>query len=200
MIARFAGLIAAVLMMTSAPLASAPAATPGAGPDIAAQRAAMARLDWMAGAWEGTGWTLSPDGTRWAFRQTEKVESRLNGAVLVIEGRGFAPRTPQGPTEPTQAPRPESLVFNALAVISFDDAKAKYAFRSYAFGYANTFEAEFSPDGAFVWRIAPPNGPLMRYVITRPSPDEWLEVGERSIDAGRTWTQFFEMRLTRTQP
>jgi hypothetical protein len=194
MLRALTGFIAAAWMVIIAPglLAGASAApeqtTP---PDSAAQKAAMARLDWMIGAWEGEGWTLAPGGQRWTFRQTEQVESRLKGAILVIEGRGFPPGALNEPL------KPETIVFNAFAVISFDDRQGKYAFRSYAMGYANTFEAELTPNGAFIWRITPPSGPQMRYIMTNPSPDTWVEIGERSMDGGASWTQFFEMRLTR---
>lgn len=169
--------------------AAAPAASGAvAGPNIAAQKAALGKLAWLEGRWEGAGWTILPNGERATFRQTEDVALRLGGAILVIEGRGY-------PT--TGAMTPDTLLFNAFGVVSFDDQRGAYAFRSYAMGYASTFSASLRDDGAFEWRIAPPGAPQMRYVITQPEPGVWFEIGERSSDGGATWTQFFEMRLTK---
>lgn len=186
-------LVAFLALMLYAPTPTSWAAAPGPArpgqPDIAAQKSAMAALSWMVGDWEGRGWTYTPSGERVTFRQTELVETRLDGALLLIEGRGYAP--------PADAQSPEQLMFNAFAVVSYNDIARAYTFRSYAMGYASSFEADVRADGAFVWRIAPPGGPRMRYTITQPSPGVWFEIGERSTDDGATWTQFFEMRLTR---
>jgi hypothetical protein len=178
----------AALCLAASPAIAAGPDRPGQ-PNISAQKSAMASLSWMVGDWEGQGWTLSPTGERLTFRQTEAVETRLDGALLLIEGRGYAPAAEPG--------APERLMFNAFAVVSFNDATRAYTFRSYAMGYANSFEAEVRDDGAFVWRIAPPGAPRMRYIITQPSLGVWCEIGERSTDNGETWTQFFEMRLTK---
>ncbi|MBL8557369.1 MAG: hypothetical protein JNM47_01500 [Hyphomonadaceae bacterium] len=82
-----------------------------AGPDLATQQAAMARLSWMVGDWEGTGWIDMPGG-RQTFRQVERIEMRLSGSVMVIEGRSYAGT-------------PEALMFNALGVVSYDDMKGE---------------------------------------------------------------------------
>jgi hypothetical protein len=146
----------------------------------------------MEGQWEGAGWVILPSGQRAEFRQTEDVQFRLGGAILVIEGRGYS-----WPA----ADAPETLMFNAFAVVSFDekarDPAYPYVFRSYAMGYANSFPARIRADGGFEWRIAPPGAPVIRYSMWQPEPGVWIEVGERSADAGATWTQTFEMRLTK---
>lgn len=178
-------LLALALLAASPALADSPVSSPPprpAAPDIAAQKAAMARAGWLVGAWEGRGWVDTESG-RLTFRQTEAVETRLDGALLVIEGRGYAGA-------------PETLMFNAFGVLSHDDRTGRAAFRSYTRGYAMTADAEIRPDGAIVWRMTPP-GQIIRYTITQPRPDVWLEVGERSTDGGATFTQTFQMELTR---
>src|SRR5262245_62100286 len=54
------------------------------------QRREMKKLDWFIGHWKGTGWIqMGPQGRR-EFTQTETVEAKLDGLVLVIEGLGKA--------------------------------------------------------------------------------------------------------------
>lgn len=152
------------------------------GPDLAAQKAAMLKLGWLVGSWEGRGWVDTPAG-RMAFRQTETVEARLDGLILTIEGRGYSGT-------------PETLMFNAFAALSHDDRTGKYGFRSWTRGYSTDAVAELRADGAFVWTMTPP-GQVIRYTIAQPQLGAWREVGERSTDNGATFTQFFEMELTR---
>jgi len=178
--------LAAALVLAALPLAAhaqtpqrPPVARP-AEPDLAAQRAAIAKLDWMVGAWEGAGW-VDMGGGRQTFRQTEAIERRLGDSLLLIEGRGYAGT-------------PETMAFNAVALVSFNDRTGKYNFRSHTRGYVTDATAEFMPDGSFRWTMTPP-GMTIRYTITQPRPGAWNEVGERSSDAGATWTKFFEMNL-----
>src|SRR4051794_2431812 len=52
------------------------------------QRAEMKNLDWLAGQWKGVGWIqMGPQGRK-EFTQTETVQSKLDGLVLLIEGEG----------------------------------------------------------------------------------------------------------------
>src|SRR5881396_817762 len=52
-----------------------------------AQRREMKKLDWFVGHWKGTGWIqMGPQG-RHEFTQTETIEAKLDGLVLVIEVR-----------------------------------------------------------------------------------------------------------------
>src|SRR5207249_4205327 len=87
---------------------------------LKAQRAAMASLSFMDGAWRGTGWAFSPTGAKYTFTQTERVGPFLGGSVKVIEGKGYLPDGKVG--------------FNAFATIYFDPAKKTYTMHSYAQG------------------------------------------------------------------
>ncbi len=178
----------AALLMALAPLCgvagAAEPAPPSAyrQPDIAAQRAAIAKLDFLRGEWEGEGSMLSPNG-RFEFRQTESVRTNLDGAILLIDGRGYA----------RAAPAAAAPVFSAFAVISYDEAKGAYAFRSYANGHYGDFTARFLDDGAFEW-----SAPPMRYVVRIDDKGRWIEIGERRGENGE-WTPFFNMTLTRRE-
>lgn len=177
---RFLLVAVATAFLASNALAQPPA--PPRAPDLAAQAVALAPLQWLVGSWEGRGWVDTPAG-RQTFRQTESVEARLGGALLVVEGKGYSGV-------------PETLAFNAFAVISHDDRAARTTFRSWTRGYVTDAIADVRPDGNLIWTMTMP-GQVIRYTITQPQPGRWREVGERSTDAGGTYTQFFEMELTR---
>ena len=66
-------------------------ALPAAANELAdAQRAALQPLAIFDGTWRGTAQVLRPEG--WAtITQTERVGPMLDGALRVIEGRGYGP-------------------------------------------------------------------------------------------------------------
>lgn len=170
-----------------------PVAARQPGPPSAAAMAArkadhtqrMAALAFLHGAWRGEGWMVLGPNRRETFAQTERIGPFLDGDVLLIEGQGrggdAAART----------------VHHAFAVISPADGEG-YEFRSYANQRAGTFAARLVRPGALEWRIPVP-GSEIRYRI-EVEGDAWREVGERSGDGGKTWTQFFEMTLKREGP
>src|SRR5712664_1834906 len=89
-------------------LASACLAQSVRAPDIEAQRTAMKKLDFLVGKWSGQGRMLRGAAEPLEFVQTEDVQYKLDGLVLMIEGIGLtkADGKPAG---------------RALATISFDD-------------------------------------------------------------------------------
>lgn len=161
-------------------LLAPPAVAQVASPDkIAAQRAAIAKLDFMNGRWRGPAVTQMPGGAH-QVTQTERIGSFLDGTLKLIEGHGYNEDGTTG--------------FHAFGVVSFDEAKGDYVFRSHAQGYAGTFA--FRPTGTgYVWEI--PAGPktMIRYTATITGT-RWNEVGDRIVD-GTAPQRFFEMNLTR---
>jgi len=146
---------------------------------LAAQRAAMATFAFMDGAWRGPATTVLPSGDKHTITQTERIGPFLDGAVKMIEGRGYEP---DGRTS-----------FNALGIISYNVAAKSWSMRSYAMGFAGDFPVQRTADG-FSWEI--PAGPAtIRYsAIVRDGV--WHEVGDR-VAAGQPPVRFFEMKLTR---
>ncbi len=146
---------------------------------IAAQKEAMAKLAFMDGVWRGPASTVLPNGDKHEVMQTERVGPLLDGAIKLVEGRGYLPNGATG--------------FNAFATISYDVAKGSYAMRSYAMGYVGDYTLKLTADG-FSWEI--PAGPMtMRYVAT-VKDGVWHEVGER-IMPGKEPVRFIEMKLKR---
>lgn len=151
---------------------------------VAAKRAAMERLAYLVGEWEGEGW-MQMGGQRLTFRGGERVQSRLGGLALLVEG-DFTSRPP-GATR-------DVPVHQTLGVITFDEATSTYRFATWlATGATGSYTLELRPDG-WRWHIDVGAGTL-RYTATFPG-DEWVEIGEFSRD-GANWDQFFEMRLRR---
>src|ERR1043166_3708415 len=87
------------LALASPAFAQAP---PGADTLQALQRAAMAKLSFMAGVWRGPASTIRPGGIRHSVTQTERIGPFLGGAVKVIEGRGYDAK--------------DSVTFNAFGI------------------------------------------------------------------------------------
>lgn len=164
---------------SSTPIAPAPAAvapvTPT--PDLVAP---MAKLGFMRGVWSGPASGIGPGGTRYTVTQTERMGPMLGGDIVVIEGRGYRDDGSTG--------------FNAFAVASWNAGTQKYELRSYAMGYAGTFELVLTPDG-YTWET--PAGPdaVMHYTATIKD-GHWREVGEYRA-AGKPPVPSFEMNLTR---
>lgn len=152
-------------------------------PDIAAQRAAMERLAPLLGRWEGEAQLQQPQAM--TVYQTEQVDLALDGVAMLVRGTGHA-----------TAERSGAPVFQALAVLSYDDVRRVYEFRTYARGYATTATGEFLDDGSFRWSIDPGGPVRIRYTITITG-DRWREIGEMSYDAGTTWAQTIDMNLRR---
>lgn len=176
-------LVLVVLLSTSVVAQEAPRRPPT--PD--AQLAAIAKLDMMVGEWRGEGW-MEFGGRRSPFRGTEKVQRKLNGVALLVEG-AFTSR-PAG----SEVDIP---VHTTLGVISYDPKSKAYRFASWlATGTSGERELELLDDGkGWRWDIEIPGMGTTRYTTTFDD-GEWFEIGERSKD-GKEWTKFFEMRLKR---
>lgn len=157
-------LVATVL--AAAPLVLvAPAMAQGydPAPRIAAQKEAMKALSRIDGEWRGEAKILMPDGSWHTITQTERVGPMLDGAVKVIEGRGYEA---DGTTS-----------FNAFAVISYDPDKKAYAMRSYTSGRYGDYSVT-PTDTGFTWEI--PAGPNMTIAYEATVKDGvWTEIGTR---------------------
>ena len=143
-----------------------------------AQLAAMAKLDYMAGNWQGDGW-MDMGGRRMTFRGGEKIQKKLNGVALLVEGSFFA--KPEG--APTEIP-----VHTTLGVMYYDPKTSTYRFSSWlANGGAGAAELTVT-DGGWSWKTE--SGVTFTMKLT---DGQWVETGEIG---GK---QFFEMRLKKVE-
>lgn len=152
--------------------------------------AEMKKLDFLTGDWKGEGWIeMGPNG-RSTFKQTETVQSKLNGTVVIIEGLGKGKLAVTGQ---------EGIVHHALAVISYDSQANKYLLRAHR-ADGNFVDADVTVEtNKLVWGFREPQRNIeIKYTIKLDDAGQWFEIGEFSMD-GKTWRKFFEMTLRRAK-
>jgi hypothetical protein len=103
------------------------------------QREAMRKLNFLVGRWRGPVTVARGPGEPMHLTQTEDVESRLDGLVLLIDGKSTG--------ADGDAP------FQALATIAFDEATHTYRLRAYNDGHYLDAELTVLVDG-FSWGFA----------------------------------------------
>jgi hypothetical protein len=149
--------------------------------DIGKIKSAMDKLAVLEGEWQGSGW-IQQQGPRLEFTQHEKVERKLNGTLLLIEGKGF---------------ENDSLAFNAMAMASFDEKANRYRFNSFLYdGKYTQAEGWFDEAGIFHWQFGVPGGGTVRYSITA-TEHKWLEKGAYQPKDVDQWYPFMQMELTK---
>ena len=143
--------------------------------DIATQAKAMSEIAFMKGKWLGRGYRLMPGGARYDYTQTMTIEGKGGGILLAIEGLSLR--------HGADAAKPGG---GSFAVVSYDERAKNYEFRSFGFGELIPATARVVRPNVFEWTTA---GPLMlRFSVDGSEPGLWKETGERSTDAGKTWS------------
>jgi hypothetical protein len=129
------------------------------------QREAMRKLSFLAGHWAGPITVVRGPGEAVHLTQTEAVEYKLDGLVMLIEGKS--------------TDVDGKVQFNALATIAYDDASHTYRFRAYNGGHYVDTELS-APANGFSWSYAA--GPA-QIVNTMHLTDkgEWSEVTDVTV-------------------
>ena len=149
------------------------------------QRAEMKKLDWLVGNWKGEGWIqMGPQGRK-EFTQTEAIQTKLDGLVLVIEGQG-------------KSKEDGSPVHTALAFLSYDEGAKTFRWRAFTAEGRQTDTVAKVGTKTLEWGMEIPERGRVRYTIHLNEKGEWFEVGEICPD-GQTWHKFFEMTLQRQE-
>ncbi len=146
----------------------------------------MKNFSWMTGDWSGEAWYLGRDQKKTFIVQKEHIITRLDGAIITMEGSGYDKPTGAGDAK---------LVFQAFGILTYDISKSKFVLRAYR--GENFIDSDFisNPDGTFTWGFDASYGKT-RYIITHTPEGKWNEKGSISQD-GTTWNQFFEMTLSK---
>jgi hypothetical protein len=140
-------------------LAGAAAAQPAS--DLPAQKEAMKKLSFLVGTWKGPATANLPGGPI-QVTQTEEVQYKLDGTVLLVEGTG---RLTDG-----------TVRFNALATISYDGGAKQYRIRAHTDGHYLDTELKATAKG-FEWsRPAGPGKVVFKMVLNEKG--QWHETGE----------------------
>lgn len=138
----------------------------GQQPDVAAQKAAMKKLAFLAGKWSGDATARAREGEL-AIKQSEDIQFRLDGLVLLIEGTGREPESGK-------------VVFNALAVVNYDDVKKEYRIRAFNSGHHTEAPFEVSDNG-FAWGFR--MGPVeVRNEMRVDDKGQWIETGTVTME------------------
>ncbi len=129
------------------------------------QREAMHKLSFLAGRWFGPANIIRGPGEPLHLTQSEDVQYKLDGLVLLIEGKSTS--------------ADGRVLFSALATIAYDDASRTYRFRAYNDGHYLDTELTV-PGNGFSWSYAA--GPA-RIVNTMhlTGKGEWSEVTEVTL-------------------
>jgi hypothetical protein len=129
------------------------------GPNREAQKEAMKKLSFLVGKWSGDASVESGPDRKIQLKQTEVVEYRLDGLIMVVEGTG---RDASG-----------KVVFNAVGVISYDEEKKAYEVRAYNDG--RKIDSPLETDGkGFAWGFEA--GPAkVRHVMKLTESGDWDE-------------------------
>lgn len=152
------GLPIAALILASSAVA---AAQPSAG-SLDSQRAAMQKLAFLAGRWSGPVTIFRGPGEPLHLTQSEDVQFKLNGLVLLIQGQSTGSA---GKVE-----------FQALATIAYDETAHTYRIRAYNAGHYVDTELSLLPDG-FSWSF--PAGPAnVVNTMHLTARGEWAETSD----------------------
>lgn len=150
-------------------------------PNLDAQREAMKKLDFLVGKWSGDASVTMGPGAPVKVRQSEDVQFKLDGLLLLIEGTGRDPESGK-------------VVFNALATVTYDDAAGKYRFRSHSRGHYLDTEMKVEGKG-FEWGMQAGPGNI-RYVMKLNDKGEWVETGDMIMGSNPP-RRIIEMKVTR---
>jgi hypothetical protein len=172
---RCAPVVAGLVLFSLGAAAQQPAAN-----SIENQREAMSKLAFLAGRWSGPVTVTRGPGEPLRLTQTEDVQFKLGGLVLLIEGKSTG--------------ADGKSLFEALATVAFDDAAHTYRLRAYNEGRYLDTELSAAADG-FSWGLVA--GPAHIVNTMRLTPKgEWQETTEVTVGDNPP-RRAVEMLLTR---
>jgi len=138
------------------------------GPSTDVQHQAMQKLAFLEGHWSGAVTIVRGPGEPLKATQTEDVQFKLDGLVLLIEGNSTGPDG--------------KVVFSALATVAYDDASKTYRFRAYNQGRYVDTELAVNGNG-FSWNYAA--GPAhVTNTMKLTDKGEWQESTEVDMGSG----------------
>ena len=129
------------------------------------QREAMRKLSFLAGHWSGPVTVVRGPGEPLHLTQTEDVEFKLDGLILLIEGKSTS--------------ADGKVLFNALATIAYDDASHTYHFRAYNDGHYLDTELS-APANGFSWSFTAGPAHIVN-TMHLSGKGEWDEVTDVTV-------------------
>ena len=132
---------------------------------IDAQRQAMRKLSFLAGRWSGPVTIVRGPGEALHLTQTEDVEYKLDGLVLLIQGKA--------------AGAGGKTLFSALATIAYDDASHTYRFRAYHDGHYLDTQL-LAPANGFSWSFTAGPANIVN-TMRLTGKGQWHEITEAAV-------------------
>jgi hypothetical protein len=130
-----------------------------------AQREAMRKVSFLAGHWSGPVTIVRGPGEALHLTQTEDVVYKLDGLVLLIEGKSTS--------------ADGKVQFSALATIAYDDTSHTYRFRAYHDGHY--LDTELSvPANGFSWSFTAGPAHIVN-TMHLTGKGEWDEITEATV-------------------
>ena len=129
------------------------------------QREAMRKLSFLAGHWSGPVTIVRGPGEPLHLTQTEDIEYKLDGLVLLVEGKSTG--------------ADGKVAFSALATITYDDASSAYRFRAYNDGHYLDTELS-APANGFSWSFTAGPAHIVN-TMHLTAKGEWNEVTEVTV-------------------
>ncbi len=148
--------------LLSAALVGSLSAQPPSSGSLQAQKQALRKLQFLAGHWSGPVSIVRGPGEPLRLNQTEDVEYKLDGLVLLIQGKSTG--------------ADGNAQFEALATLAFDDATGTYRIRAYNGGYYIDAELTVLADG-FSWAFQAGTAHVVNTMHLTPK-GEWTETTE----------------------
>lgn len=143
----------------------------------------MKPLAFLVGSWQGTGWAQTREGKQ-DFTVREKVETKLNGGVFLVEGIG---KDANG-----------KIAHHALAFFHFDKQASEFRIKAFRRNGGFVDARGEMKEGKFIWGFDQPQAGKVRFTIHQNDKGQWHEIGEFSQD-GKQWQQFLEMTLDKVK-
>lgn len=192
--------LAAVLVCAGAVLAPVGAAVEeetGAATEVpeapgAAERAALQKVDFLVGDWEGEGWSVGPSGERRRFWVREIYRFRGDDELLDMEG-SFGAILPDG----TRGPRREY----GLGILYYDREADEYRMW-HATNGAEIFTTAMNVDPAtreMHYMKEYPEGLTGRFHLVVGTDGVWVSRFD-ILQPDGAWLQVMEFRMQRTAP
>jgi hypothetical protein len=142
-------------------------------PNLDAQRAAMKKLEFLVGKWNGDAQVLLSETGPKELAMTELAEYRLDGLVLTIEGVG-------------RDKKDGKPALQAFGVVSYDDASGTYHMRAFNNGQFLETGVKLAGDG---------RGLSWGFTI-----GEYQTHSTMSIDDTGDWTEHHEISVGASPP
>ena len=152
------------------------------------QKAAMQKLNWMRGNWNGTS-TLFIDDQKRITHIRESVQPSLDGTILLINVRA---------TDADSLTSKQSLAYTYFSVISYDVKNKTYQWTSWRTNGNDYEQNPFTVGKTSFEYTSKEGGKTIRYKANLSDNGAFLETGEYGGN-GSVWTPFVTMNLAKSR-